>query len=627
MENVLRGLFTGAEDEAIAARHKSESQKQQDIAMWQNVLHGGPDIDDEHRMRAADELAKLHGLKKGENPYKKVATVLNTLKAGIQGKVAPASVQGAGVEIAANAEQQVDPQTQANQESTQRIEKKTQSLGGKILTKVGQGLSSGLHHLNAGLEKMEEAHRNRLPSKVVDYYTGADGKRHEVMQRSDGSTFERVSDSAVQGTGAGKKVSDYVGVDNKKHTIYQRPDGTHYEEISEEEVRQTGNARPVYGPGLSVRQARELGQQGQFFIGEDGQPIDLEKLPDEMGLKRFTLNGKTVWVPFSPNQRIVTVGNESYAISPMDVGALTEGAGTDLGQKNVGSTRLPGYTGIDAAGNVQRVAGQTTPNTTGVKRSLPSLDPKYQPIVEGKKTKGGVGGTGKKSQTPAPQGKGNGLPLPASMYGKQADRATGVRLAQAALYQFRDSDLSVYDNPESVTKLRDIIGLIQKTADQQLKTGQGPMAAVETWAGLPATMNRLQQDILQDQAIQLNDQETQFLADYFYLLGSWPGMRRSVGTSPARWSMNLMFSELPTPGLVNNSKQAKARIENMEKETKQVVLPKQLRGIEGEESDKNQTSQDKTNKPPKGATHIGIGSVDHKKHYLDDKGNDLGLVQ
>lgn len=30
---------------------------------------------------------------------------------------------------------------------------------------------------------------------------------------------------------------------------------------------------------------------------------------------------------------------------------------------------------------------------------------------------------------------------------------------------------------------------------------------------------------------------------------------------------------------------------------------------------------------PQGATHIGVGSLDKKKHYLDDKGNDLGLAE
>jgi hypothetical protein len=30
---------------------------------------------------------------------------------------------------------------------------------------------------------------------------------------------------------------------------------------------------------------------------------------------------------------------------------------------------------------------------------------------------------------------------------------------------------------------------------------------------------------------------------------------------------------------------------------------------------------------PAGATHTGVGSADHKKHYLDAQGNDLGLAE
>jgi hypothetical protein len=411
---------------------------------------------------------------------------------------------------------------------------------------------------------------------MIDSYTGSDGKRHEVMQRADGTTFERTSDVGASGFGAGKKIDSYVGADGKKHDIFQRSDGTTYEAASEGGVKETGSARPVYGPPMSIRNARELAQQGMEFMGEDGKPIDVASLPDEMGLKRFTVQGKTVWVPFSPNEKVVTVGNESYAISPMDVDALTKGAGTDLGQKNVGSTNLPGYTGIDAQGNVQRVPGQRTPGTTGVKRDQ-GLTP-----LDSSVTTAAPGGRGTKTKA---TGSKKDLPLPISSYGKQADRATGVHLAQAALKQFGDDNLAVFDNPESVEKLKNIIGYIQKTAEQQVGTGQGPLGAVETWAGLPSAMNKLQQQLLQDQSIQLNQDEQRFLADYFYLLGSWPGMRKSVGTSPAKWSMNLMFSELPTPGLVNSSAEAKHRLANMEKETKQVVLPKQLQGLDSDDSD------------------------------------------
>jgi hypothetical protein len=64
MDTLLRDLFTGAEDEAQKSRSKTDRQKQSDTATWQGVLHGGPEIDNDHRMKAATELAKLHGLKK-----------------------------------------------------------------------------------------------------------------------------------------------------------------------------------------------------------------------------------------------------------------------------------------------------------------------------------------------------------------------------------------------------------------------------------------------------------------------------------------------------------------------------------------------------------------------------------
>jgi hypothetical protein len=117
---------------------------------------------------------------------------------------------------------------------------------------------------------------------------------------------------------------------------------------------------------MSIRNARELAQQGMEFMGEDGKPIDVTSLPDEMGLKRFTVSGKTIWVPFSPNEKVVTVGNEKYAISPMDVGALTQGAGTDLGQANVGSTNTPWVRRHRSTG--QCAAGGGTENSGNQRR-------------------------------------------------------------------------------------------------------------------------------------------------------------------------------------------------------------------------------------------------------------------
>jgi hypothetical protein len=539
MDTLLRDLFTGAEDEAQKSRSKTDRQKQSDTATWQGVLHGGPEIDNDHRMKAATELAKLHGLKKGENPYEKVALVLNTLGSHLRDKTpqagdaaassapsgvglhplssAPAAVSG-GIVDTAKATMPSDPQREKVDADSARIQEKSNAVGGGLLKKIGHGLNVGLTKLDQGIDTvgkgLMKAHiigdPKKQPGKLIDYYTGSDGKRHDIFQRPDGSTYESSSEAGVAGTGTGKKIDSYVGTDGKKRDIFQRTDGSTYESASEEGVRETGSARPVYGPPMSIRNARELAQQGMEFMGEDGKPIDVTSLPDEMGLKRFTVSGKTIWVPFSPNEKVVTVGNEKYAISPMDVGALTQGAGTDLGQANVGSTNTPGYVGIDQQGNVQRVAGQRTPGTKGVKQSggLTPLESGATPKAVGAGAGAGASAGKPKAQTGG--GKKGDLPLPMSSYGKQADRATGVHLAQAALKQFSDRNLEVFDNPESVEKLKNIIGYIQKTADQQIGTGKGPLGAVETWAGLPTAMNQAQQQLLQDQAIKLTDRNNSF---------------------------------------------------------------------------------------------------------------------
>lgn len=122
---------------------------------------------------------------------------------------------------------------------------------------------------------------------------------------------------------------------------------------------QPGSMRP--GPASSVRDARLLAKQGRVYNDIDGNPIDLNALPDSMGLKLMAQGAKHWYETFSPNSKVITVGNETYAINPMDVEALGGGAGTDLGQHNVGST----------SASTDPSTGQTTvtrrtPGTTGV---------------------------------------------------------------------------------------------------------------------------------------------------------------------------------------------------------------------------------------------------------------------
>jgi hypothetical protein len=136
------------------------------------------------------------------------------------------------------------------------------------------------------------------------------------------------------------------------------------------------SGRPVMGPATSVKNAKELAKQGKVFDDKDGNPIDLTTLPDSMGLKFIAWGGKHFYEPFSPNSKVLTVGNETFAVSPMDVESLKDGAGTDLGQKNVGTTSR----------TTDPTTGQTTtsthtPSTTGV--SGRGAQPSVAPVRKG----------------------------------------------------------------------------------------------------------------------------------------------------------------------------------------------------------------------------------------------------
>jgi hypothetical protein len=89
----------------------------------------------------------------------------------------------------------------------------------------------------------------------------------------------------------------------------------------------------------------------------------------------------TFWVPFSPNQRQVTVGNQVYSVSPMDVQQIQGGGVAPLGPKRVGSTSTHEVIGVDANGNPikQTLTTTSTPSSPGASNVAPS--PKGIPLL------------------------------------------------------------------------------------------------------------------------------------------------------------------------------------------------------------------------------------------------------
>lgn len=152
--------------------------------------------------------------------------------------------------------------------------------------------------------------------------------------------------------------------------------------------------RPVPALSIGVLDARnQRDAVGKTYLGTDGDPIDLDKLPDTMGLKGVIMktdNGlwETRYEPFSPNQKTVTIGNETFAVSPQDVSKLMGGkAGADLGVHNVPTTRK---TTDPATG--QTTVSTSTPATAGLKAGSLPAPPSSTPALAAAGTSG-PGGT------------------------------------------------------------------------------------------------------------------------------------------------------------------------------------------------------------------------------------------
>jgi hypothetical protein len=78
MKEFLTQLFDKAEGHAAQQQEQFEKQRSEDVDMYRRVLVD-PNSSPEQRTKAATEIGKLRNLKKGENPFNKVADHLNTL--------------------------------------------------------------------------------------------------------------------------------------------------------------------------------------------------------------------------------------------------------------------------------------------------------------------------------------------------------------------------------------------------------------------------------------------------------------------------------------------------------------------------------------------------------------------
>lgn len=347
--------------------------------------------------------------------------------------------------------------------------------------------------------------------------------------------------------------------------------------------------RPVHSGSVGVLDARRMAANGQIFMGENGEPIDVNQLDDSMGLYGMVVrndDGKweTVYTPFSPNQRTVTVGNESYAVSPMDISKLPQGAGADIGQHNVPRTSTHEIVTVGPGGQLQtdHLTSTSTPSTPGIRgrgaASQGTAAPAGAPGATGAGASAGAKGGRRPSPppkapaTPAAGGAGSGgkgghpSGVPIAQYNQYLQQVRPARMAATQLFgdsanpNFKPlSDFGdLVDDAKATERIATAWNLIRDHMDQ---AGADPshsgdlVTLMRNYVGTPGAVAASEAAKMEDALIALRPREATMLNRLFSTYGTIIGLRALTKGSAAKFSARNMEQEVPIPGMnVRNSK-------------------------------------------------------------------------
>jgi hypothetical protein len=281
---------------------------------------------------------------------------------------------------------------------------------------------------------------------------------------------------------------------------------------------------------IGVNDARQRAAGGEQFVGMDGQPIDVNSMPDDMALVAVGQGGNLFYVPVSQAEKQVRVGNNVIAVPEFNLPEATTGGGTVLGPAQVPTTSTTGIPAIDLrTGKMTTIPRTTTrvpgrmeiPSRGGAPAAAPAAVPPslQRPTTTTKTTpvKRGTPGTGKVAKPSPDEGPLSGPSVvPITQYNTYAKTARSVILARNAVLgpdpnqlTGLSADMSVYDDPESVKRLSRYIGFINNRLAEEaaVPTGSGPMTALEWYVGMPTAITGLQQDAISELALTLNPLE------------------------------------------------------------------------------------------------------------------------
>jgi hypothetical protein len=418
---------------------------------------------------------------------------------------------------------------------------------------VQQKLDTEKQEYDAWLERGKKLN---LEGSDLAEYAGSKGARLPAVEK-------RIADKGVARPGedpaTGKPYEglwDHIVDPKGEDTWAKRPDV----------VKSSGMIRSV-PHSVSVADAKATSGKGAVYKDQQGNDIDIDKLPPNMGLQAMVSGDKMFWVPISPTQTTMTIGNEVYTVTPYDKN-VAGGAGIPQGPARVGTT-TQGQTTVynPDSKEFERFPTKTTsePTTTGAR---PTAPPATAPTAGGAPRPAVAPSAASPVAAPRTQSMGNRIPA-----GQRAGIVSQALPVQEATIQLFGDPLhpelkglkdysSLADSKESQQRIGRALNLIfngfnDATKGSGISADAGPIsvnsggigAVLQNYFGVPQELAKQQSEIMAKAIGDLPPVEQDYVNSVVSSFGTITGLRSLSRASASQYTTKNLEREVPLIGV------------------------------------------------------------------------------
>jgi hypothetical protein len=527
-------LSANAHDRAEKMRLEQDEQRKEQVGIWRAVLEN-PASSEAQRQMAVDNLNKLYSLKgqKQGSPFEKLSGFIKLIGDRLQGKQQAQPGQGQAQAQPGQAQPtnqpkpQLQPLTGAPQDGT--ITPGKRNAGERALGKVASGLGGAMNAFSGAINP----HPQEFPPLQASAFPTADQVRAEKTKdlEADLETKEKYIEKQIRLRG--------------------------------EEAQKTAQARATHAMNSKTK------YPGNAITNALSDPSMRDKLVDANNLP---IDPNGLYAPIAGEAMSIENDNGTPVLTAVRVGTGSAREGyseqIEIDPRTNELVAVPVRRGT----NTPAPPKQASPRLDGGKPSSSSNGKAHSSTLH--PLNGSAGKTG------TPGARTIGPYVRPQQFNPLQKQATAIDEARNSLIGDDpkqtgglSADLDVFKKPESVDRLTNYLGFIEKnlSGEGARVAGMGPVAALEWYTGLPVAVSNLQQQAQKELALTLTPEEQKFVSDYFRVMGTIGGMRAATGMSSARWSFQTLYNELPTPGKVTDAADAKRRITNLIQETNVVA--------------------------------------------------------